>query len=131
MPNHNFCLGFRYPSKIIDWIKMPIIDALIYKVDLLIFTENEMIVKRIGSIFSTDGLDDNNIYKDYFRIKKSDIKSFSIEKRTTISPQISYWLKIKISNRKRSLIFLIFENTTIPSSNIQFLIKSNFCGLRS
>lgn len=79
-PQDNYFTCYRYPKPILGVIPFKAITrGLIVKIDLLVFTKDELIVKRVGSGLSLVSIKPANFDKGLIRIPKTAIKEFEIK----------------------------------------------------
>lgn len=125
----NYFTCYKYPLPILGLIPVkPITTALITKINLLIFTPHEVIIKKIGSGFSLVDIKRNTFDKNVIRISKSQIKKFEIKEWVVFGINWGYLLTIEA---ERKFYFHVAKTNGDDFSTVNFYnVKgNNFYGL--
>lgn len=128
-PQNNYFTCYRYPYPILGLIPFKAItQALITKIDLLVFTPEELVIKRLGSGLSFVKLKEKDFNKDIILIQKSNIKKFEIKNWVVLGIDWGYLLTVEADKK---YYFHVAKTTGNDFSTENFfnLKQNNFFGL--
>ncbi|MFC0362816.1 hypothetical protein [Enterococcus canintestini] len=125
----NFFTCYRYPLPILGIIPFKaVVQAMLVKVNLLVFTPNELVIKKVGSGFSLVKIKEKSFDRNVIRIPKKQIKRFEIKNWVVLGMSWGYLMTIEAD---KTYYFNVAKTIGEDFSTRNFfnVKKNNFYGL--
>ncbi|MFB8505307.1 hypothetical protein ACFC4I_06095 [Enterococcus durans] len=123
-PKGNYFTCYQFSHPILDLLFLgPLVEGIVTKIVLIIATEEELIIKKIGSGLSPVDIKEKTYDKNIIRIPKSDIVNFEMKDWVILGYDLGYLLTVETD---RKYYFRVAKVTGYDFSTINFFnLKAN------
>ena len=125
-PNGNYFTCYHFAHPILDLLFLgPLVEGIVTKVAFIIATEEELIIKKMGSLlsFAFDDIKGKTYDKNIIRIPKSEIVNFEMKDWIILGYDLGYLLTVEAD---RKYYFRVAKVTGYDFSTINFFnLKAN------